>query len=255
MIRRHGDLLVVALLAAASIAVFETDVEGAVILVIAGLLLVLVLPGYALGRALFRGRDLPGPERILISLALSAAVAVLGTPLLAATSLSLTRHTWPVLFGGVTLASCLAAWLAGGHAQVRLRGWALPRLRDVVLVGVAIAIGSAAIAVGRAPREAPEGVTGYTQLWLTPRGEQLELGVESDELDPTSYRLTVLADGRLVRQWRRLALSTGDGWVVKLPSSIGRSAETVEAFLYKADKPAEPYRRVRIHPDAAAPGP
>jgi hypothetical protein len=88
-------------------------------------------------------------------------------------------------------------------------------------------------------------------MWLTPHGNGLELGIASAELDPHAYRLLVLADGRIVRQWRRIPLQTGGRWVVMLPKRIARSTHGVEAYLYRLDKPNSLYRHVRIHPRSA----
>jgi hypothetical protein len=248
VIRRWGDLWAVALLAVASTVVFEADVSSGALRVIAGILLVLVLPGYALGRALFPRRSPGGPERILISLALSAAVAVLGAPLMGSTPLSLTRHTWPALLCVVTLAGCLLAWRAGRDAPIRVVGWTLPRARDVALLATAIAVASGAIALARTPLDAPDGVSGYTELWMVPRGDKLELGVGSAELEPRTYRLEVTADGRSVRRWKAIRLEPGDRWVTTLPAAIGGAPKSVDAYLYRLDKPKDLYRRVRVRP-------
>jgi hypothetical protein len=254
MIPRRSDLLATALLAAASTGVLVGDLGPAALRVTAGLLLLLVLPGYALGRALFGERSLGGPERVLVSLALSTAVAIFDTLLVNASSLALTRHTWAATLGGVTIVGCLIASI-GADVKPRMGRLTLPRVRDIALLAAAIAITSGAIALGRTPLDAPDGVTGYTELWLTPRDGRFELGVASEELGPATYRLILVADGRVVRQWSRIGLNTGGRWVKELPAGVGRSTGSLNAYLYKLDHPKTVYRRVRVSPGASASGP
>jgi uncharacterized membrane protein len=69
----------------------------------AGLALVVALPGFALSDLLFHHRQRSGIERVVVAVALSLAVVVLGGIGVYGVGLRLTRVSWAVLTAGVTV--------------------------------------------------------------------------------------------------------------------------------------------------------
>jgi len=105
-IRLPADLQVTA--GAAVLCALVLLVPAAPVRVTAGLLLVLVLPGYALTAALLPRRSLGRPELALCALGLSLAVAALGGLLLNVAG-HLSRPAWDILLTAVTIACCAIA--------------------------------------------------------------------------------------------------------------------------------------------------
>jgi hypothetical protein len=85
--------------------------------IVFGVLLALVLPGYALSAAVFRMRSVRTAERAALTLGISLSVAVLGGLVLDALPSGLETQTWLFLLGGVTvIASVIALWRRTRHA-------------------------------------------------------------------------------------------------------------------------------------------
>ena len=104
MARRNLDLWAIVAVAGAGLALqWLAVVPG--LRAAGGLALAVVCPGLALTAALFPGRLLAWPERVLFSLGLSLAAAILGAVLLNGTIWGLTTGVWAALFAGVTLAA------------------------------------------------------------------------------------------------------------------------------------------------------
>jgi len=79
--------------------------------VVAGLLLALVLPGFAITRALFPGRSLSHVERLTLAVTLSLATLAIGGILMFAGGARLSRLSWAELGAGVTLVATLVGYL------------------------------------------------------------------------------------------------------------------------------------------------
>jgi hypothetical protein len=255
MTTRQADLEIVGLGSVGAALVLLANPGSIAVALIAGLPLALVLPGYGLTRALFRER-LPNPaDYVVLSLALSLAVTILGglvLELLWPSSRPLSSHSWPVLLSAVTVGCCAIAQVRGHVGPGPPPRPRRPGVRDVLALGAAAVITSGAVALARAPLPAPKGVTGYTQLWLVPRAPTAQLGVHSEELRPMRYELRLKLDGRVDRIWR-LALRPGQSWAVELPiNSTHGGWHLAEAALYRQGHPGGPYRRVRVNLGTAA---
>src|SRR4051812_34041876 len=165
---RQADLEIVGLGSVGAALVLLAQPGSVAMGLIAGIPLALVLPGYALARAVFRDRLRNPADYVVLSLALSLAVTILGglvLELLWPSSRPLSSHSWPVLLSAVTVGCCAIARVRGHVGPAPLPRPKRPRARDVVALGAAVAITSGAVALARAPLPAPKGVTGYTQLW------------------------------------------------------------------------------------------
>jgi Protein of unknown function (DUF1616) len=213
--------------------------------VVAGIPLVLLLPGFALTSAVFARRRLGRLDVLFLSLAFSLSIVVLGTLVLNALPWGLTRTTWTALVVGVAIVASVWALVripagAGGEAtRIRLT------MRQAALVATALLITAGVIIFARTPLPA-RGVEGYTALWIVPdpsRSRSILVGVRSSELHATSYKLKVRTDDREELD-RQLTLAPGNRWTVRL--RVPGSSRRVEGRLFRSDAPNQVYRRVRL---------
>jgi hypothetical protein len=276
-------ILIATFLAVAWTALFP--VAGAVpetARLVAGLMLVLALPGYTLTAAIFPGRRLDLPERLALAVGLSLATAVLGGLALGGTPWGITTVGWVALMTGVTLIAGLVAWVRRSRQPPT---GALPKpidlratSRAVWLIGLAALVVVGAVAIARTP-QSPQGFQGYTLLWLVPEAQlqtsspgedssnyatppagepwgisgggnlRAQLGVGSRELAPMSYHLRVVAGGRVLYDWPAIELAPSQDWerTIDLPSAASTPG-AVEALLYRNDNPGSVYRRTAWRP-------
>jgi hypothetical protein len=213
--------------------------------VIAGIPLALFLPGYAVTAVVFARHRLDWVAALVLSIAFSFVVVILGGVLLNALPPGLTESSWAALMVLSTLgaAGFAVTRLERNAARPGKRG--LPRLTraEMGLLGLTIVLVSAAAVLARTPLPAA-GVQGFTTLSIVPRATSpgtVTLGVQSSETRPTAYRLKVLENADRVRLDRRLTLEPGQRWL--LPISVDRSVRRLDAQLFRGGKV---YRRVRL---------
>jgi hypothetical protein len=217
-----------------------------------GALLVLVLPGFALTSSVLHGQLRGVSERLVFSLGVSLAMAMLAGFVLNWTSWGLQAPGWVLLLGDVTLA--LAAW---GLARLRWAIYRQPasravsrgtrvaggwRFRDGLLFGIGATLVISALLVARHGALAQTG-PGFTQLWMVPEPasdgqNSVQIGFSNDEQGPTRYDLQLTVDDQLVTEWPSITLDPGGRWteVVALPS---QQYNQVEARLLQEDSPQE----------------
>lgn len=216
-------------------------------------LLLLLLPGYGMTVVLFPEPRLGTFERLLFSLGLSALITVLS---------GLILHLTPWGIRTSTLSVALLGWLLA-EAAVIARRENLQVARSIamsvrlfnsfewLLLGWATLIVMAAIYVAREPAP-PQGLEGYTLLWLQPADspEEVHIGVRSEEFTPTNYQLR-LQVGDALQEGPRIQLQPGESWESSFrapPDLLDGGSVTV--FLYRLDQPAEVYRKVVWWPNA-----
>ncbi len=118
MVRESLDLLGIMLIVAGEFILVGSGITSGPVNIIFGVLLALVLPGYALSAAAFRMRSVRTAERAALTLGISLSVAVLGGLVLDALPGGLETQTWLFLLGGVTVgASVVALWRRTRHAS------------------------------------------------------------------------------------------------------------------------------------------
>jgi hypothetical protein len=192
---------------------------------IAGLPLVLVLPGYALSLLL-----LPSvPDRAwraAWSVGLSLAVAVLAGLLLDLIPAGLTTVTWTAVLAGVTLAALAAVAFRPAAAPPRAepsggatgRRWNWPALAGPALAA-AFAAGAVALAVVSAPWPRPPG---FAELRLVPApGPAASVGVRNAYPGAETFRLTV-QNGRSAPMTWTITLGPGQEWQRAVPAVAGK---------------------------------
>jgi uncharacterized membrane protein len=248
-VRGHRDLTL-ASVAAVVCALVAAIVPWELIRVVAALPLTLFLPGYAIVTAAFLRREPAPPKRLMLSVAASLMVLVLGALILNVFPFGLRTASWAVFLPLVVIAACAWAALKRGRPQrprPLLAAAGRPRARSVALLGAAILIGAAAVALAQKPLPA-KNAEGFTALWMLPadsREEAVVVGVESNEQDPVSYRLEVSVGAEGVSQTERVELEPGEEqtFEVEVPSSSD-SRRRVVASLYREDRPQRLFRRV-----------
>ena len=118
MVRESLDLLCIMLIVAGEFILVGSGIASGPVNIVFGVLLALVLPGYAPSAAVFRMRSVRTAERAALTLGISLSVAVLGGLVLDALPSGLETQTWLFLLGGVTvIASMIALWRRTRHAS------------------------------------------------------------------------------------------------------------------------------------------
>ncbi|MGC9219942.1 MAG: DUF1616 domain-containing protein [Solirubrobacteraceae bacterium] len=209
----------------------------------------LLLPGFALTRAIF-ARSQPDAlptqvMRVTLTVALSIATLIIGALVLNGMPGGIQRTSWAVLLAVVTVSASAASmalrWRDGPPATMPR----LPRVRIgstlTVLLASAIAIG--ALIASRIPLRAPNAV-GYTQLSILPTkaGRSVNVSVTCDQLHTTSYRLVIHGAGKT--RSLRLTLAPGASRSVLVRVHSARTGY-VSATLRRTGQ-ARPYRQVRL---------
>lgn len=244
MISRRNTLLCAAL--AALCAGVVTSPAPMPVRVVFGVPFVLVLPGYAVSSALFTRGRLERANLLLLSIALSLSIVVIGALGLNLLPFGLTATTWTGLLFGTTVLAALSALFRmprrADHESRPLRRLSLPQ---AWLLVTALGITAAAIAFARTPLPA-RGVHGYTVLWILPRpsgSRTIEIGIESSELRQTSYLLRLrVGDSKPLK--RRLTLAPGSRWSMRF--RVDPTIRQVDARLFRSESPKRVYRRVRL---------
>jgi uncharacterized membrane protein len=222
--------------------------------VVLALLLVFILPGYALTLALLPKGKLGMVERLLLAVGASLATAILGGLVLNQTPWGLQTSSWIVLLSATSLMAGMVAWvrkeqppLAAATRPIRFtlqQGSLL--ILAVLVVGVALNLNY---------RPAPQqGFQGYTLLWMLPAKassqDVVRLGVNSKEFTKTTYSLQVKVDGQVAYEWPSIELQPNGQWEDRIKlSSEQLASSTVEAALYRLDTPESVYRHVLLQHD------
>jgi hypothetical protein len=222
---RRDITITAAVTAAAALVLLLTPGGGAAITalrIVAGLPLVLMLPGYALvllagtgrpepiGPLLWQGMWVPG---------LSLAATVFCGLVLNLMPVGLTRASWTIALTAVTLAALAAGtfrpaqspsvpriWPAGPHV-----GYAAAALA-ISGTGVGVAVASAGW--GHSP--------GFAQLWLVPAaGGEAGLGVRSGYSGPETFHLVLRSTTNALLSWD-FTLGAGQTWQRTVSAPVGQ---------------------------------
>jgi len=250
--RNFSDLLIVSVLAVAMLGLALLGWDGGVLRLVLGMLLVLVLPGYALTAALFPEPTLPRTDRLLYTVGLSLVVTILGGFVLNWTPWGLRPATWAVLLSYLTLGGCVAAVVRRPVLVVAPQRAALrPSRGQAALFALAALtlVGSVAIARSEAAKHpAPDVV----QLWILPGNQPhtARLGVITKGPTAGTYRLVAQRGGYTIREWPALTLNDDDRWEETIELSARQPGSgPIEARLYRAVEPSNVYRSVMLWPD------
>lgn len=237
-------------MALAIVAMIAVIVEQPLLRLLAGALLVLWLPGYALTAALFAEGKLSLPLRLLLNLGLSLAVTGVGGFVLNLTPWGLGPLSWAMWLGGATILA--AGFALSRRNRERILYPQADRLDLTVsqglLMGAALIVMIAAVGVARwGALEAPS--TPFTQLWATPimrsDGEAIQIGIYNGEGSTETYTLQVKIGDEIIYGWSALMLAQDQRWqqIVQLPAELAAGAP-VEVQIYRTAAPDQLYRSV-----------
>lgn len=176
--------------------------------VLAGIMLVLVLPGFGLA-SLFPVAS--GRRQLLVIPVLSLTAVILLSGALYVVRIPLDLSSWSISLAVVAVLGHLLSLLRPARfrpsAPVRPRAAARPVA--VAAVGVLLLLAGAAVVTAQSVNR-QESRDRFTQLWAIPqpRGDGLTIGVYNHEGEPRRYRLKVLA-GRTEVQSEELRVASG----------------------------------------------
>ena len=212
-----------------------------------GLPLVALLPGYALSRIVF-GARLKADQRLVVSLALSLALDAFGGIGLSLSPWGITSRSWAIGLSTSTLLFALFAASVGPVVPRRQVRWHASRpaaLTALVALLCAFVV-TAAIAASRQPSDPPPWASGYTLLWLLPKASgQVEVGVQSGEFSPHSYRVVIMIRNQPTMRWDTGTIRPAGKWarLTRVPRST-----RIDAYLYRLGDGERPYRHVYLNP-------
>lgn len=239
--------------AAMLVLVMSQPTEPAVIYlrILLALLLVLVLPGYAVFKAL-----LPGEYDIITqavySVGLSPAIALIGGLVLHWT-VGLYTNNWILLLSGFTLIVSLFAFVRVVLYQPLvptpdIRGSSEINWRQIVTFGMGIAIAAVAVNMAHTSAVAQDARIYFTQLWTykDKTSGDIKIGLLNAEGQPISYRVMAFDDHMtLLGRWTP-TVEPDAIWELKLSIPPAIDTNTLRVLLYRDDRPNELYRHTKL---------
>jgi hypothetical protein len=210
--------------------------------------LLLLLPGWALGSALF-----PGPHEPVRSFALAVGLS-LALAVIVAVELGAAGHlSVPTL----SLSTAAITTACAAVAVVRRRPAAAPAARRgprrvgaglgaAALVVIALAIVGGAVALARTPLPVPDD-RGYTVMSVAPAAgprPAAEIAITSEEARTRTFDLVLRVPGRAVAR-RPITVAPGARRVVRVPLDAVQGTLRA-ALVVPGGSEATPYRRVRV---------
>lgn len=224
-------------------AVILTGAGGSILSALLSVLLVFVLPGYALVNLLFPENHLEMAEFIALTLGLSLATAALGGLVLNWLPWELQTHSWTVLLGSITFIACVIALLRKPASFTRSPSFIRVKLSFTFNDGLFFMLASTGVVIAfllAYKGEVLQNNTDFTQLWILPGDEgtsSIEVGINNHEAGVTQYRLLIKVNGDVDEQIPLITLNSEETWVNSFP--ISEYAYMVTAELYRFYTPAD----------------
>lgn len=225
----------------------------------AGLLLALVIPGYALTSTLFAGRELTREVVVLLSLGLSVCIDIVVGVALAIVGVDIGAGSWAAALATVTVLIAIVArrspappavptadrWRVVGHGA--RRGWAAA-IAGSLLVGGAIALSLTPLPSGTAE--------GYAVLAAVngPSAGTAVVTVTNHHGTRRDYRLRLAIDGTPAGD-QILRLAGGEHWRRVVPvAGVRRGSRLVVSLSSAGASGRRQTVRVRVPPATKRPG-
>jgi hypothetical protein len=217
--------------------------------VLFAVLLVLVLPGYAVFKALLPG-EYDAITQAVYSVGLSPCIALIGGLLLHWT-VGLYANHWIMLLGGITLVASLVAFV-----RVVLNhpfesdtdedtSWEI-NWQQLVTFGMGIVVAAVAVNMAHSSAVAQDERVHFTQLWTYKSAGAVQIGVLNAEGQPMQYKILAFDDQRaLIGSWEPL-VEADDTWELEMSIPVSNDTETINVVLYRSDRPSEIYRQTRL---------
>lgn len=223
-----------------------------------GLLLALILPGYALTRAIAPQKPFSRLELFFYSLVLSLVAAIISGLLLNLSSGGLNTANWSLWLGALTIAASVYALTVAPTEESKprfnlgLQPWQLLYL----ITTIVLVIGGFYFSANAAERPTESG-TDFSQFWLVPSstletGEsQVVVGITNQQTQAQTYNVRLVLNGKQINSWDNLTLKPGQSWksLVEIPratSSNPNQFQLAQANLYLSAKPGQIFRTVNL---------
>ncbi len=231
--------------------------------IIAGILLVLLLPGYALTAAAIPGRPPSWAELIVCTLGCSLVCSILCALVLDVLPGKMGRTEWALALALIVLAAVAAALVRdrGGAPTAipvapRTRVRRTPAARTLLQGAIGFLALATALAAVLLARHAADRAEPFTELGAVPLssrpGSPILVQLESHERGPRSFVLTVTGDGRpRLREGLRLAPGDERRLLLKAPP---RSSRRVVVSLTRPGA-AVPFLHAVVFPAGGPPPP
>lgn len=225
------------------VAVILTGDGGSIFSAFLSIILVFVLPGYALVNLLFPENHLELAESIALTLGLSLATAALGGLILNWLPWKLETHSWTVLLGSITFFACVVALLRQQHPGARPPAFVKVKLSFslndglfFLMAGIGVVIAFTLANKG----EVTQNNADFTQLWILPddvADSTVEVGINNHEGEMIQYRLLFKVNGEVEKEIPMIELKSGETWVNSFP--LPEYIYSVTAELYRLYAPAD----------------
>ncbi len=220
-----------------------TGAGGSTVALMIALLLVYVLPGYALVKALFPGTQLENSEFIALTLGLSLAITAIGGLVIYWLGWELNTNTWTIFLGSVTVIAGAVALLRYQHLErpnpAHARVNFTLSLTDILLFLLAASGVVIAFAIAY-QGEIVQNNSDFTQLWMLPdeaSASDAVIGINNRADEEAQYRLEIVVDGRVITKVEMIELQSTETW--EYVFTVPENAITVTANLYRWYAPAE----------------
>lgn len=247
--RGHRDLWWTCV-AAALCALVTGLVPWEVVRLLAALPLAIFLPGYAIAAAVSGPRRADLSQLVLLIILCGLSVICLGGLVLNFMPGGIRTLTWVLLLVLVVLIAARVAALRRAEPGGERTAWRRPRPRlvDLVVGALAIAIAAGALVLAYTPLPAPRAA-GFTALWMLPArpavGPAVKVGVISSEQQAERYLLVVRPGAQARPENFSLTLAPGERRALRVPVTLEPGGPTrVAAVLYREADPGVPYRHV-----------
>jgi hypothetical protein len=254
MLRRNLNTFLVSIITIISVTIIiVVKISG--LQIIAGILLTLILPGYAVTTFIFSfDNRLRNADRILITLGMSIILDILAGLILDLFPSGLNTISW-VLFLGIIVI------VLNGLTVLRKRSGDnnyFKAIQEKIIISrfsfftlitilISIIIIFSAIEINRVGA-LNQPKAHFTQLWIRPLVQPdfnvISIGITSFEETGTEFKLQALIDGRIVKEWNQINLDPNQEWENSLIITSSVSVHKIEARLFRSGEVGSPYRSV-----------
>jgi uncharacterized membrane protein len=191
---------------------------------------IIVIPGAVASRAVFHRSGLGLTDLAILTLSFGIAILTLGGLLLNLLPGGLALPAWVVYVAAVTVAGLAVLGIrrrarTAEIARQRLMAHVVPaaprfriRSKDVVLIAVALGVGTLALGIARVAA-VTEPTPAFSELWLVPNAalpSKVEIGVRSSEHATTRNVVELRSGPTLVGRWD-FRLDPGATWQMSVP--------------------------------------